>query len=92
MSNTKAQDYDGASNILGPKRGVGLQLQKDHPSALCSYCFCHSLHLSVKSVNTVSRSMKDVMDVCLEKVRLLQFSPKRERFLRETIANTFFIS
>ena len=83
----KAQDYDGASNILGPKSGVGPQLQKEHPSALCSHCLCHSLNLSVASVNNVSRSMKDMMDVCLEIVRLLKCSPKRERFLGETIFN-----
>ena len=88
----KAQDYYGASNMSVPKSGVGQQLQKERPSALCSHYLFHSLHLSVKSVNAVSRTMKEMMDVCLEKVRVFKFSPKRERFLGKTITNAFVIS
>ena len=81
ISNLKAQDYDGASNMLGPRSGVGCLLQEEYPSALCSHCLCHSLNLSVSSINTVSRSMKDMMDVCLEIACLIKFSLKSERKL-----------
>ena len=68
IENMKAQNYDGASKILGPKSGVGPRL-------------CHSLNLSVSSINNVSRSMKDMMDVCIEMTGFLKFSPKRDRGL-----------
>ena len=79
IENMKAQNYDGAFNMLGPKSGVGPRLQKEHPCALYSHCLCHSLNLSVSSINNASRSMKDMMDVYTEMTRLLKFSPKRER-------------
>ena len=71
--------------MLGPRGGVGTLFHEEHSSALCSHCLCHSLNLSVSSANTVSRSMKDMMDVCLEIVRLIKFSPKRERMLGKII-------
>ena len=73
--------------MLDPKSRAGPQLQKEFPSALCSHCLCHLLNLSVASVNSVPRSMKDMIHACLEIVRLLKFSPKRERFLGENFFN-----
>ena len=83
IENMKAQNYDGASNMLGEKSGVWPRLLKEYPFALYSIasCLCYSLNLSVSSINKVSRSMKDMMDVCIEMTRLLKFSPKRERGL-----------
>ena len=37
----------------------------------------------MSSVNNVSRGMKDCMDVCLEIIKLIKFSPKREAKLEE---------
>ena len=77
------------SNILGPRSGVGCLLQEEYPSALCSHCLCHSLNLSVLSINTVSRLIKDMMNVCLKIACLIKFSPKRERKLDKIFAFVF---
>ena len=85
MKRMKAQDYYGASKMLGPKIGVGPQLLKEFPSALHSHCLCNYLNLSTASVKNMSRLMKDMIDVCVEINRLIKYSPKRERFLGQVI-------
>ena len=89
INNLKAQDYDRVSNMLEPHSKVGCLLQEEYPSALYSHCLCHSLNLSVLSINTVSRSIKDMMDVSLEIARLIKFSLKRKRKLGKIFAFEF---
>ena len=69
--------------MLGKNSGVAKRLKDEHPKALEMHCLGHCLNLSVSSVNNVSRGMKDCMDVCLEIIKLIKFSPKREAKLEE---------
>ena len=83
LHDMRAQAHDGASNMLGKNSGVAKRLKDEHPKALETHCLGHCLNLSVSSVNKVSRGMKDCMDVCLEIIKLIKFSPKREAKLEE---------
>ena len=85
MNNLMAQDYDGASNMIGTHSGAGFLFKKEHLPTLCSHCLYRSLNLSVSSANTAPRSMKDMMEVCLEISCLIKFSQKRERKLDKII-------
>ena len=44
----RGQYFDGASNILGKRSGVAIQIYKEQPKA--HYTHCHSLNVSIKDV------------------------------------------
>ena len=74
----RGQACDSAANMLGKNSGVGEQLKREFRKALHSHCLGHCVNLAVKSVNLVSRGMKDCIDVCFEILKLIKYSPKRE--------------
>ena len=77
----RGQAYDGASNMLGRKSGVAKLIKDVQKKALHSHCLGHSTSLAVKSIDDVTRGMRDCMDACMEIVKLIKFSPKRETML-----------
>ena len=77
----RGQAYDGASNMLGRKSGVAKLIKDVQKKAIHSHCLGHSTSLSVRSIDDVTRGMRDCMDVCMEIVKLIKFSPKRENML-----------
>ena len=77
------QAHDGIANMLGKNSGVGEQLKQEFQKALCLHCLGHCINLAIKSVNLVSRGMKDCIDVCFEILKLIKHSPKRETALEQ---------
>ena len=79
----RGQCYDGASNMLGRKSGVGTKICEIQPKALLTHCHAHSLSLSVKDTTSDSKVLSDVMDISREIIALVKCSPKREKILAE---------
>ena len=50
----RGQCYDGASNMLGKKSGVAMQIKELQPKAHYTHCHGHSISLSVKEVTKQS--------------------------------------
>ena len=71
------QACDGAHDVLGKDSGVSKRLNDENEKALPIYCLGHCASLFVKSIENFCRGMTDCMDVCLEIVKLITFSPKR---------------
>ena len=79
-------EFDSAASMLREKTGVAERIKKENDKVIDIHCLCHSLNLAVSSVTKVSKHMKDAMDVCLELIKLIKHSSKRECLL-----NKFFI-
>lgn len=79
----RGQCYDGASNMLGRKSGVGTKICEIQPKALLTHCHAHSLSLSVKDTTSDSKVLSDAMDISREIITLVKCSPKREKILGE---------
>ena len=77
----RGQCFDGASNMLGKKSGVAIQIYKEQLKTHYIHCHFHSLHLSIKDVTRSSKMLSDVMDTAGETFVLIKFSLKRERLL-----------
>jgi len=79
----RGQAHDGASNMLGRKSGVAKLTKDVQKMAMSSHCLGHSTSLSMRSIDDVTRGMRDFMDVCMEIVKLTKFIPKRENMLED---------
>ena len=77
MHDIRGQACDGASNMLG-ESGVAKCIEEVIPKALPVNFLGHCLDLAVKSVNAVSKGMKDYMEAYLEIINLTKHSPKQE--------------
>ena len=77
----RGQCFDGASNILGRRSGVAIQIDKEQPKAHYTHCHCHSLNLSIKDVTRSSKMLSDLMDTAGEIFVLIKFSLKRDKLL-----------
>ena len=77
----RGQCYDGASNMLGKKSGVAMQIKELQPKAHYTHCHGHSISLSVKEVTKRSKVLGNTMGVAEEIVVLIKYSPKRENIL-----------
>ena len=86
----RGQACDGASNMLGRKSGVAKLIKDVQKKALHSHCLGHSTSLAVKSIDDATRGMRDCVDACIEIVKLIKFSPKRETML-ETLKIRYLI-
>ena len=82
LDHCRGQAYDGASNMLGKKSGVAARTKADFPLSIEVHCLGHCLNLEVKRVSTVSRGMRNCMDTSLEIIKLIKYSPKREKKTR----------
>ena len=87
LVNCRRQCYDGASNMMGRKTGVGKRIQDLQPKAYLTHCHGHSLSLSVKDTTKNCKLLSDTMDTAKGIVSLLKFSPKRESLLGEIKVN-----
>ena len=81
LQNLRAQAYDGASNMLGKKCGVAVQISAEQPKSLATHCQGHSLNLGIKTTMNNSKTMNDVMGTVMEIICLVKYSPKRGRML-----------
>ena len=73
--------YDGASNMLGKKRGVSTRIKEIQPKAYATHYHCHSLGLSVKDATKGSKTLTDSMEITKEIVQLVKLLPKRKQML-----------
>ena len=71
--------YDGASNKVGKKSGVAIQISKIQPKALLTHCYGHSLSLAVKDLTSNCKILDDTMGTVGEITVLIKYSPKREK-------------
>ena len=83
MAKLRGQCYDGCSTMAGAKAGVARKIEEIEPRAVFTHCFGHALNLGVSDTIKRSLPMKDCLDTCIEVVKLIKFSPKREAMLRE---------
>ena len=67
--------------MCGKKSGLSTRVKNDYPKALPSHCLGHSLNLSLRNVNNVSKLMRNTMDTISEISILVKYSPKRENIL-----------
>ena len=57
----RGQCFNGASNMLGKRSGVVIQIYKEEPKAhYTTHCHWHSLNLSIKDVTRSSKIFSDV--------------------------------
>ena len=54
------QCFDGASNMLGKRSGVAIQIYKKQPKVHYTHCHYHSLNLSIKDVTRSSKMLSDL--------------------------------
>ena len=71
LQNFRAQAYDGASNMLGKKSEVAIQIIDIQSKALATHCQGHSLNLGMKSTMTTSTFKNDVMGTVTEIIFLV---------------------
>ena len=81
LHDAQEQACDVPSSILVGKSGVAKSIKDASPKVMYASCLGHYLNLSVNSVNTVSKCMKDFMEECLEMIKLIKHSPKQEASL-----------
>ena len=77
----RGQCYDGASNMLGNKSGIAVQIKNLQPLANYKHCHIHSLSLSVKGITKSVKILRDSMGVSEEIIVLVKYSPKCENLL-----------
>ena len=87
LDSCHGQIYDGASNMLGKKSGVAVQLSAIQPKTLPTHCFGHSVSLAVKDLTSDCKLLGDTMGTVGEITVLVKFSPKREKMLRDINEN-----
>ena len=73
----RGQTYDGAANMSGHLRGVASRFKKEEPAALYVHCFAHSLNLCLQDASRSCTSVHDSLELVMEIVKLIKFSPKR---------------
>jgi len=74
--------HDGCNTMAGARAGVATKVQEIEPRAVFAHCY-DSLNLGVSDAVKKSPAMKDCLDTCIELVKLIKFSPKREALLRK---------
>ena len=77
LSDSRAQAYDGGSDIFGKNSGVNVHIVAEQPKALSTYCQGYSLNLVIKTPMTNSKQMKDVMETITLIISLVKYLPKR---------------
>jgi len=51
---------DGASNMLGRKKGLAVLLQEEHPEMVTVHCICHRLELAFR--DATKQTVKKIYD------------------------------
>ena len=79
----RGQCYDGCNTMAGARAGVATKVQEIELRAVFTHCYGHALNLGISDAIKKSPAMKDCLDTCIELVKLIKFSPKREALLRK---------
>ena len=78
IAKVRGQCYDGASNMIGVRRGVATLLQQEQPTAYFTHCYGHSLNLAVSDTIKKCVCMKKALDTTHEITKLVKYSPCRQ--------------
>ena len=87
LSLCRGQAYDGAANMSGHLRGVGAQFKAEEPAALHVHCLAHSLNLCLQDVYRGRSSVCDSLELVMELVKLIEFSPTCTTLFEQMKAN-----
>ena len=77
VSQCRGQCYDGASNMVGCRKGVATQLARKEKRAVLTHCYGHALNLAVGDSMKQSKVCKDALDTAFEISKLIRYSPKQ---------------
>ena len=77
LDKCRGQAYDGASNMSGHVSGVAAQVKREQKSALYVHCLAHSLNLCLQDATRVCVIIRDCLNLVMELVQLIKWSPKR---------------
>ena len=73
--------------MSGHLRGVAAQFEGGEPAALYVHCLAHSLNLCLQDASRGCRSVRDSLNLVMELVKLIKFSPKRTTLFEQMKAN-----
>ena len=65
--------------MSGHLRGAA-QFEAEEPAALYVHCLAHSLNLCLQDASWGCSSVRDSLELVMELVKLIKFSPKRITF------------
>ena len=77
IRNCRGQCCDGASNMVGAKKGVATEIQKIQPRAILTHCYGHFLQLTVGDTVKQIKILRDMFDTTSEISKLFKYSPER---------------
>ena len=81
------QAYDGAANMQGLRNGVATQIQAEVPLAIPVHCLAHCLQLVSQEAGRKCRSLREVLELVKEIVKLVKLSPKRSTLFVQNLEN-----
>ena len=80
LSQCRGQAYDGASNMSGHPCGVAAQIKSEQPTALHVHCPARCLNLCLQDAARICSLVRDTLELIIELVKLIKYSPKRSLF------------
>lgn len=75
---------DGASNMMGKKKGLVVLLKKDYPQIIGVHCLCHRLELSFKDALKKNAVYDRLVTMLLGIYYFYKNSPLQRKTLRKT--------
>ena len=69
--------------MVGARADVAAKIEEMKPHAVFTHCYGYALNFGVSDIIKQSPAMKDCLDICINLVKLIKFSPKQETMLRE---------
>lgn len=82
---------DGASNMMGKKKGLVVLLKKDYPQIIGVHCLCHRLELSFKDALKKNAVYDRLVTMLLGIYYFYKNSPLQRKTLRKTFDASIFV-
>ena len=73
--------------MSGHLRGVAAQFEGGEPAALDVHCLAHSLNLCLQDASRGCGSVRDSLELVMELMKLIKFSPKHTTLFEQMKAN-----
>ena len=77
MNKIRGQFYDGASNLVGAKKGVSKQIMDIERRALFTHCYGDTLNLACSDAVKGCKVLKSTLETTREINKVIKFSPKK---------------
>ena len=68
--------------MSGHLRGVATRLKTEEPAALHVHCLAYCLNLCLQDAARTSVTVQDILQLAMELVKLIEFSPKRSSLFK----------